>query len=122
MGGCDLIPPIQTRFSVKRMNIGGGTWFSLCLASDKKFFYIFALADCTKYFVLPVSSNGFSNRPDLFITIHAITLDSPSGLSKGFSGHPCPEIAVFVQDDKKISFSCTKATPKFFVQSYRLIL
>ena len=26
MGGCDLIPPIQTRFSVRRMSTSGGTF------------------------------------------------------------------------------------------------
>ncbi|MCI8991926.1 MAG: hypothetical protein HFG80_04220 [Eubacterium sp.] len=31
MGGCDLIPPIQTRFSVRRMSTGGGTFVFLPL-------------------------------------------------------------------------------------------
>ena len=31
MGGCDLIPPIQTRFSVRRMSTSGGTMFFLPL-------------------------------------------------------------------------------------------
>jgi hypothetical protein len=45
--------------------------FFLLSGPGKSFFYKLALADCTKYFVLPVSLNGFSNRPDIFVMIHA---------------------------------------------------
>ena len=44
MGGCDLIPPIQTRFSVRRMSTGGGTFVFLPLED----FCVFSLSAAGK--------------------------------------------------------------------------
>ena len=46
----------------------------------------------------------------------ATALYSPSGLISGFSGHPCPEIAVCTRNIKKISCSCAM-TVSLFAQS-----
>ena len=44
MGGCDLIPPIQTRFSVRRMSTRGGTFVFLPL----EVFCVFSLSAAGK--------------------------------------------------------------------------
>ncbi|MDE6747793.1 MAG: hypothetical protein K2K21_01825, partial [Lachnospiraceae bacterium] len=41
------------------------------------------------------SEYGFSKYSDDAVKAYATARHSPSGLSAGFSGHPCPEIAEY---------------------------
>ncbi len=47
---------------------------------------------------------------------------SPSGLETGFSGHPCPEIAGYLRNIKKLSYDCAGQLREHFVQFADLYL
>ena len=55
----------------------------------------------------------FLSVPAKSLSPNATALYSPSGLISGFSGHPCPEIAVCERNSKKISFSCAMTVSLF---------
>ncbi|MCM1106908.1 MAG: hypothetical protein NC355_08185 [Blautia sp.] len=72
---------------------------------------------CAKGSTLSAPVNGFSKPSVKDIFLDATARNSPSWLSAGFTGRPCPAIADVVQKIKKIQFSVAKTALETFAHT-----